>query len=151
MVAPSVVGRDVAFDDLRFLPEQLREAIADVIGRDADRLVRACLVVEDAERGAFPFAGIEPVVALKSLGLPHNRYEFLSYKTINFSAVLLVEVIVANHGKHRAPPQMRTQIMSQPAARQRILWSSVPTNSSTPSHPAQSPPRRCGCRRSPPS
>jgi len=42
------VDRDGAFDDLRFLPEQLRETIADVVGRQADRLVGASLVADVA-------------------------------------------------------------------------------------------------------
>src|SRR6185503_14292034 len=95
---PSVLGRDGALDDVRFLREHLREMLADVV-------IGPSLVVEHAERGAFPFTGIEPVVVLESLGLPDNRNEFIAYRTIDRGAVGFVEVVVANHRKHRLPPR----------------------------------------------
>ena len=49
----SVVGFDRPLDDLGLLLDVLRHVVADVVRGQVDRLVRAGLVFENADRGAF--------------------------------------------------------------------------------------------------
>src|SRR4029077_12549164 len=111
-----------AFDDFGSLSQQLRQLSAHEFGREGHRFVRTVLVLEDAERSALTIPGIQPVVANEALGLADDGHELFLDEPINLGTVLLVEVVMADDGKHETSFASRTRDTCQlivPAGRSR--------------------------------
>ena len=96
------MGDHGPLDDFRLLLHDLggREVLVNPLGGQRYRGLRLFPATEKTERGALTPTVIEPVVADKSLGLPHDRHEAVSELLGDLFTILGIEVVVADDGVH---------------------------------------------------
>jgi hypothetical protein len=104
LIRQSIVGFDRPLYYFGLQINEFGHMSFDVVRGQKDRLISTSFILEDADRCRLTFAGIQPVVAHKPIGLLYERHKILSHHFVDLCTVLRFEMVVANDCKHTCSP-----------------------------------------------